>query len=475
MTSSFTYNDVTIHANRDDVEEEVFTYIDEMADVEFFDTENIHIMPDVHVEPNSRTLIGFTMPFTDSLSPEIIGPDAGCGVAGARLENVSADQIPEDIISSVEKVVPLGRGEYSAPERTRDDGVHFRDEFPYETATDRLQTFKSNVSQDYEVISEFLEEGGYSFDWAMNEFIPRVGLDTDTVISGLGTLGDGNHFLEVGVDDENKVWVLGHSGSRKVGGQVFGYHNDIAKNHAVGLQYIDAFTDLGKDSKYLNFDPTETSPVDVFEWVTGGKGGSHIDKEQVREDYDGEEIQEAFDRLSPETERDIQWPVLTGEALGQYYIDMIFAQVYAEVNRKTMIELVCERIQDDVKFDEYIDNPHNLLSFKDGIIRKGAMSAGDSEKGIIPFNMDEGAVVVTGNGNTETNSSAPHGAGRVGSATEAREMFEAGNASEPSVLTNSTDTGEYPHAYKSSDNILPYIDSFATVETHIEPLYNIKA
>lgn len=472
------YNGATIYLPEDEVEEGVFEYLDEMADHPLFNLDEVSLMPDSHIEPNSRTIIGFTMPFREKLSPAIIGMDPGCGMLAVRITGWNHQPSEyEQITTEVRNKIPMSTGQYDAPKRSRDDQYHLKDDFPYDQATEKLQQFMSLYDDPPERLVEFIEQGGYSFNWVTNELAPRIGISDSKVINGIGTLGGGNHFIELSKDESGAEWLVCHSGSRGVGGKIHKFHMDRAHKQRQMDAIREQLADLDADvSQYLKINPDELPDDDLYQWVHGGMGESFYDKEAIRSDYEGEEIERVMNQFSITTPDEHLWDYLEGDWLYEYYIDMLFTQVYATENRKELARSVIESTNATIDWTTLIDSPHNLLDFSDGVIRKGATSAHRGEIGVIPFNMEDGAIIYKGLGNSEWNNSVSHGAGRPGSRGDAIDEFESDSTlTEPDVFTSGGNPGEYPHAYKDQNLILDQILGETVTQKHrLTPFLNFK-
>lgn len=479
MSDYTKHNGAIIHLPEEEIESEVFVYLDDMQESPLFELDLVSIMPDVHVEPNSRTLIGFTMPFRGKMSPEIIGPDAGCGVMAVKLDGWEhTEEEYDSILEDVEQKVPLSKGQYSAPKRTREDSYHMAEDFPYTDLTERLKESTEIFDDVPEVIQNFLDNGGYSFEWVKNTLVPRTGIDIQKLISGVGTLGGGNHFIEISTDSTGDHWLVVHVGSRHVGHQIFNYHNYVAEREQYANEVRSLVNNLPEEYKqYLKVDLNEETDDDVYKWVTGGKGESYYDKQQIKENYTGEKIEEVITSFPRDRDIDtgLTWNYLTGDNVYKYYIDMLFAQAYAEENRQKIAKDVIKCTSAEIIHDTKIDSPHNLIDFNDGMIRKGATRASKGVKGIIPFNMEKGAIIFKGKGNEKYNNSVSHGAGRPRNRGDSIEQFKMSETLEkPQIKTTSSDPGEYPHAYKNPEQIKRQITDTVTIEETLTPILNFK-
>jgi tRNA-splicing ligase RtcB len=294
----------------------------------------------------------------------------------------------------------------------------------------------------------------------------------------MGTLGSGNHFIEVCQSEQSGgYWLVVHSGSRCVGGAVSSYWQSKASENVEGEYIQDSLEEWMWE--YVKFD-FDTDLSEIRQWVFGGKGESFYDMEKIREDFNGEEIEERRRQIIsviPDEDRTEELDYLEGEDREGYITDMIFAQQYALENRNQMLLNICDALGIDVI--EIIDSIHNYIDFEDRIIRKGATKARSQRKLIIPFNMSEGAVICRGEDNVEFNYSAPHGAGRRGSRRWAYDEFDTEQFDDlMDGITNTNDKNEIldeiPNAYKDSEDILDYLPQTASVIDTLNPVLNIK-
>ncbi|WP_172977354.1 RtcB family protein [Halosegnis longus] len=473
-----------------EIEDMTLDFIEAYASHPAF-TNEIRVMPDTHPEPNSESVIGFTMELDDGVVPNVVGVDIGCGMLAYRLvphdydrEYLLPEDMHDDIVDAVRKHVPMAHYDYTdkvAPNMVPSEpGFNFVDEMPWDECTQKLEAFREQVG--LELDPDWFD--GYDADY-FSELSGRVGANVNTAISQLGTLGGGNHFIELAEDEDGGIWVVIHSGSRHLGKQI-GEH---WQNRATELRRADWIADNLDDElkPYIVPDVDDVSREELLEWFHGGQGRSYIDSDAIREDFDGVEIEEMHDRIREahpsRMDGNRTHDALYGEEAAGYYIDMIFAQQYASTSRKLIAKQVRAALASVcgmTRLVDEIESVHNFIDFEDGVMRKGACSARDGEQLVIPFNMAEGSIIARGVGNDEWNQSAPHGAGRVMSRGEARNEIDPDDvAAQLSGITSSDLTDsvleEAPDAYKEAATIQRYIDETATVERTLTPLINIKA
>jgi len=301
------------------------------------------------------------------------------------------------------------------------------------------------------------------------------------VIRSAGTLGGGNHFVEFArARESGDYWLVIHSGSRYLGKSVAEYW----QHRATKYRQADALREAIPEeyTEYLKFDPEAVSDADLYAWVTGGMGESHLRKDAIRADFEGEQIDAVFERLSRPQDAladrtdDLDW--LEGREAHGYYVDMLFAQQYARWNRELMSDAVCEALGVDPV--ERFQSVHNYIDFADLTIRKGATPAREDQRLVVPFNMAEGSVLARGKGNEAYHRTAPHGAGRVMGRREAHEELSVGAFADAMDGIYSESVGEAtldeaPMAYKSAERIADALTPTAEIEDWLEVVHNLKA
>lgn len=364
----------------------------------FTEGSDIRIMPDCHKGKGST--IGTTMTVTDKIVPNLVGVDIGCGMLCVQLDVKRGDIDFEKLDQVIKERVPSGMS-------VRNHAHKFVSLVPLE---DLLIDMK----------------------------------DPDRVKRSLGTLGGGNHFIELNEDEEGNVYLVIHSGSRGLGVQVASYYQKLAVRNMSAQK-----SDIGAIIKKL--------------------------KSEGRE----KEIEQTIaDVKSKEPAFDPALAYLEGKSMDDYIHDLKIAQRYAEINRRAMVNEILEAM--DWYNVESFDTIHNYLDTKTMILRKGAISAQYGERVIIPMNMRDGSIIATGIGNPEWNYSGPHGAGRIMSRSTAKDVvnFDDYKESMKDVWTTSvveSTIDESPFAYKPMQEIIENIEEAVKIESVIKPLYNFKA
>ncbi len=442
-------------------------------------TEPVVVQPDGHWGMGAP--VGFTMPLPDRVVPNVVGVDVGCGMTVTRL----GDSLPlahAERERRVREAVPMGRSVHDY-----DDAVHLVDEFPFARANERFERFDRSFRERFgESIDPTFEFDGYDgnyFETLCERVLADQRQGMGHVIRSAGTLGGGNHFVEFArARESGDYYLVVHSGSRYLGKAVA----EFWQARATQLRNADRVRERidPDDARFLKFDPDAVSDEELFRWVTGGMGESHIRKERLREELEGKAIERTFARLgdlqppSGDEGRNTALDPLVGREAHGYYVDMLFAQQYARWNRELMSAAVCDAL--GVAPEETWHSVHNYIDFRDLTIRKGATPAREGERLLVPFNMAEGAVIARGKGNDDWLSTAPHGAGRRMGRRDAHDRlsmadFEAamdGVYSE-SVVEDVLD--EAPAAYKPADAIERALEPTAEVVERLEPVHNLKA
>ena len=276
----------------------------------------------------------------------------------------------------------------------------------------------------------------------------------------IGTLGGGNHFIEVDIDSNGNKYLVIHSGSRNLGNQVASYYQNLAiKLHSGYDKYFKEKDELIKTYK------------------AQGR------KKEIQQEIKNLNIKYA--NRKADMPKDLCY--LEGKYREDYLHDMKICQEYAILNRQTMAKNIVEKVINPMLKDklvlkdlEQFQTVHNYLNFEDNIIRKGAVSAKKGEKLIIPINMRDGSLICIGKGNEDWNNSAPHGAGRIMSRSMAKQLvdIEEYKQSMKDIYTTSVSEStidEAPMVYKPLEEIESNIKDTVDIVERIKPIYNFKA
>lgn len=405
----------------DNVEESALEQIKELLSIDVFSDKKIRIMPDVHA--GAGCVIGFTGDLGDKVIPNIVGVDIGCGMRIlnlGKLADIDYHAFHEHIRSNV----PSGKF-------VREDKFGF----------------KPLVGEEMEIYREAKK-------LVTELFCYRELKDSVRINKSIGSLGGGNHFIELDKDDEENVYLVIHTGSRNLGKQVAEIYQAKAVKHLTA----------GADE----FEETIRRTIEEYK-AAGRRSELQGVIKKMRKSMEG--------RL-PAVRPDLCY--LEGEGREHYLHDMRICQRWAVLNRK-LIALLLVKFFGSQRLEaaQQWESVHNYIS-DDNIIRKGSISAAAGERCIIPLNMRDGSLLCTGKGNPDWNCSAPHGAGRVLSRTQAYEKitmkdFEASMQGIYSESVNDFTRDESPMVYKPTSEIIANIGDTVTIDTIIRPIFNFKA
>lgn len=389
----------------------------------FAEGADVRIMPDCHV--GAGCVIGFTAKLTDKVVPNLIGVDIGCGVAAWNLGNrAKVGEGFDKLDKVIRQRVPYGRNVREEPlERTTLKGI-------YETLDNPLP------------FERFID--------AVHEICTRLDLDESRVLASIGSLGGGNHFIEVDASREGELWLVIHSGSRNFGMAVAKHHQSVAEQSLLMIS---------KDEYAARV-------------------------EHIRRTKKGKGIAVAIQRLNKEASRKGKatgLEFLEGKEREAYFRDMKIAQILAQLSRRAMAyEILKHRY--GMEFFAPIESVHNYIDFEDNIMRKGAIPARAGQEVVIPLNMADGLIYGIGKGASDWNCSAPHGAGRKFSRSQAKktiplEAFQKlMRQSQVWTTCVGKDTlDEAPQAYKKADEIISKLPETVEIIDHLKPVYNFKA
>ncbi len=381
------------------IEEVAISQIETLCNQDFVSGSKIRIMPDVH--SGAGCTIGTTMTITDKVVPNLVGVDIGCGMETICIENKYLELQKLDKL--IYEKIPSGFN-------VREKAHRYNDEI----------------------------------DLTELRCLPHVNIDRAQ--KSIGTLGGGNHFIEVDQADDGKIYVVVHSGSRHIGVEVAKYYQDAG------------YKQLNKNSDF-----------DIQEFI-----------KQYKTEGREKEIQSAIKALKSQVLSEIPFTLayVTDSLFDDYIHDMKIIQQFAVLNRKAMMNEIIKGMKLDVC--EEFTTIHNYIDTDSMILRKGAVSAKLGEKLLVPINMRDGSLICVGKGNEDWNNSAPHGAGRLMSRTKAKQSFtltefkkQMQNVYSTSVSKDTLD--ECPMAYKGMDDIMKNIEPTADILKVIKPIYNFKA
>lgn len=364
----------------ENIEEQAIIQIKELLDKEFTKDLKIRIMPDAHA--GAGCVIGTTMTIKDKIVPNLVGVDIGCGVQVVKIEEKDIDFDKLDKV--IRQEIPSGFNVRNTPH-------------PY------VEHVWINKLKCLEQIN-----------------LGRSQLS-------IGTLGGGNHFLEVDKNDEGELYLVVHSGSRHLGKQMADYYQKLAGSTLTGI------------------------PIEQ--------------KKSIKKKLEEMGIP-----------KDLTY--LEGENLEDYLFDMKIVQQYAILNRMAIIDTIVEKM--GFKVIDRFESIHNYIDLDNMILRKGAVSAKFGQRLIIPINMRDGSLICVGKGNPDWNYSAPHGAGRVMGRKQAKKTLSLNDYKQTmagiyTTSVNEDTIDEAPMAYKPIGEIEKNIQDTVEILERIYPIYNFKA
>ena len=391
------YNEAIVYAPT--VEEKAVEQLKTICDMGTYKDCKIRIMPDVHA--GAGCTIGTTMTIKDAITPNMVGVDIGCGMETVMIKEKQIDF--EKLDSMIKEKIPAG--------------MNVRN--------------KKHDNADKCHISDLRCKGRIK--------------DLDKELNAIGSLGGGNHFIEVDKDEEGNLYIVIHSGSRHLGKEVADIYQDLAY-------------------KQCNEVPAKDLKMIIEELKAQGRQKEIADK-----------IAE-MKANAVTVSKDLAY--VTGELFDDYIHDMKIMQEFADINRRTMMEIITSEM--GLTVIDRFTTVHNYIDTDNMILRKGSVSAEKGEKLLIPMNMRDGSLICIGKGNEEWNCSAPHGAGRIMSRNEAFrklsvEEFEKQMEGIYTTTANQKTLDESPMAYKDMKEILKNIKDTADIIKIIKPVYNFKA
>lgn len=388
----------------DVVEQSAITQIINLLNQPFAANSNLRMMPDVHA--GAGCTIGTTMKITDKICPNLVGVDISCGMLVYKLNVKEIDF--DKLDNTIRNFIPSG-------------------------CSIRQSPYKSLSKKEIN-----LPEKLRCADYLPKEVIARAK-------NSIGSLGGGNHFIEVDKDEEDNLYLVIHSGSRNLGKQVAEYYQSVAI----------------KEQKEYRKEFLENT-------INTLKKSGMQDKIQKTID--------AFNDRYPAVPDDLAY--LEGDSFDDYMHDMNVMKDFAHSNRKCMADIICEKMRFEVT--ESFETLHNYIDVENKILRKGAVSALKDEKLLIPINMRDGSLICVGKGNPDWNYSAPHGAGRLMSRSQAKkeiplDLYEESMRGIYTTSVNSSTIDESPFAYKNIEDIVNNIGPTVDIICNIKPIYNFKA
>ena len=373
-----------------------------LCDQEFAAGSKIRMMPDIHA--GAGCTVGATMTIKDKVVPNLVGVDIGCGMEIVKIRETR--MIFQKLDKFIRENIPSG-----------------------------LEVRRTNHK--------------YLVRTNLSELLCNENINLARAEKSIGTLGGGNHFIEVDQDSDGALYIVVHSGSRHLGLEVAQYYQEegykrlVKHNNTVDEcvdKIIEKMKNEGKSTEISSF----LQMVKTSKKITLPKTLAYV----------------------------------SGDLFEQYINDMKIVQSYAAVNRQAMIDDIVKGMK--LHVEEQFTTIHNYIDTDKMILRKGAVSAEKGEKFLIPINMRDGSLICLGKGNEDWNYSAPHGAGRLMSRTEAKNSYTLSEFKKQmqgiySTSINESTLDECPMAYKSMADIVDNITPTAEIIKIIKPVYNFKA
>ncbi|HOJ78552.1 MAG TPA: RtcB family protein [Bacillota bacterium] len=379
----------------DNVEETAIGQILELCNQEFVKDSVIRIMPDTHA--GAGCTIGTTMTIKDKVVPNLVGVDIGCGMETVKLTAREIDLVKLDQV--IHNYIPSG--------------------------------FEIRKKQH-----------PYANQINFEQLVCKKDVGIARAKLSIGTLGGGNHFIEVNQDNEGNLYLVVHSGSRHLGKQVAEYYQqlgykELLRNNELIAEIVSELKRTGREAEI----ETEIQKVK---------------KAKVSK----------------------QLAYVAGKNYEDYLNDMKIVQQFATFNRRAIVDEIMQRMGFEVA--DQFTTIHNYIDLDNMILRKGAISARKGERVLIPINMRDGSLICIGKGNPDWNYSAPHGAGRLMSRSKAKEVisleeFKKSMVGIYSTTVNRSTLDECALAYKPMEEIIQNIQDTVTIVDIIKPIYNFKA
>lgn len=395
------------------VEAEAIAQIQNMINQPVAEDSQIRIMADTHA--GAGCTIGTTMTIDDRVCPNLVGVDIGCGMLTVQLKE-KADEIDFAALdNAIRRLVPSGRNVHT---EIRPGATRFR--------AKNLKCFGK----------------------------PGAGISEDKAFQSVGTLGGGNHFIEIDKDEDNNAYLVIHTGSRHLGKEVATYYQNLA---------VSRIFEPNKNPTFL-----ARKQAMIEEYKASGR------QKEIQSAINA--LYQDFAKNHPKVQKSLAF--LTGKDMADYIHDIKIIQEFAQDNRAEIARLILmgANLTEVSRFETV----HNYIDTEHMILRKGAVSAQKDEILLIPINMRDGSLICRGKGNPDYNFSAPHGAGRLMSRSKAKENLSMDDFKDSmkGIYTTSVSQStidESPMAYKPVDEILENIKDTVDILKVIKPVYNFKA
>lgn len=391
------YNTAKVFTNT--VDQASIAQVIELCNQEFVSKSRIRMMPDIHA--GAGCTIGTTMTISDKIVPNLVGVDIGCGMYTLQLKEKRIEL--EKLDKIIRQYVPAG---FLIQEQAHP-----------------------------------LTEKIYLSELRCHKHINSLRAELS-----IGTLGGGNHFIEVDKDEEDNLYLVIHTGSRHLGVEVANYYQDIGYNK---LNQCD-------------------------------KSAIRSIIERLKSDGKQRQIQAELNKLKNVKKTNIpkHLAYVEGTDFDDYLHDMEIVQNFAKFNRQAIADTIVRKMK--LHIVDAFTTTHNYIDIQNRILRKGSVSAQKGERLLIPINMRDGSLMCIGKGNADWNYSAPHGAGRLMSRSEAKQSFTVSEFKKQMQGIYTTSVGrdtldECPMTYKSMQDIIENVEPTVEIVKIIKPIYNFKA
>lgn len=373
--------------------------IQQVCDQRAFADSNIRIMPDVHAGVGCT--IGTTMTLTDKVVPGMVGVDIGCGMETVQLKETQIDF--DELDRVIRTYIPSGHAIHPQPH----------------PLAERLDLHELRCAKQ---------------------------IDIKRAQCSIGTLGGGNHFIEIDRGEDGHLYLVVHSGSRHL-----------------GVETASFYQKAGWKALQRGYQPLVQEAMQQL-------------KEQGREQEIARTTAKIKREYTPDVPKELAY--VSGELFDDYIHDMKLVQQFAVYNRKAMVQAILQNMH--VTCIDAFSTIHNYIDTDAMILRKGSVSAKRGETLLIPINMRDGSLICVGKGNKDWNESTPHGAGRLMSRTDAKqtltlEQFQQSMRGIYTTCVQQSTLDESPMAYKNMDEIVEQIAPTADIIQRIRPVYNFKA
>lgn len=379
----------------DNIDNETISQIINLLNMSYMEDLSVRIMPDCHA--GKGCVVGTTIALKDKVVPNLVGVDIGCGMLAIKLEETDIDL--EKLDKIINEKVPSGFSIHEHP------------------------VVKFNALKDI-----------------------LCDIDIDNANKSIGSLGGGNHFIEVDRDANNNLWLVIHTGSRHLGIEVCNFYQKL------GIRTLRSNEIKDKIDTTIAKLKAEGKEKDIENTIKIIK----MQHQSIPDDL----------------------CYIEGQNFKDYMHDMDIAQKFAQLNRQTIANIIISNMNWHII--ESFDTIHNYINMEDMILRKGSISAREGEKVIIPMNMRDGSLICIGKGNPDWNYSAPHGAGRILSRSQAKDLVDFNEFKESmkgiyssSVVESTID--ESPMVYKPIEEIKANVIETVDIIDTIKPVYNFKA